>query len=213
MTFAATNHPARPKWPEKTANLGACSMTHLRSAILSVVLPVLAVGSAAAQHDHAPVAPMPAASPYAGLEHRPVKALSEQQIADLKAGRGMGLALPAELNGYPGPAHVLELADALRLSVEQRAQTKALFEAMKAEAIPIGERIISDETTLDHLFAERTVTQAALDAAVSRIASAQGDLRAAHLRYHLAMMEVLTLAQIAHYGELRGYEAGRQHRH
>ena len=48
--------------------------------------------------------------PYAGLQARPVKALSDQQIADLRAGRGMGLALAAELNGYPGPMHVLELA-------------------------------------------------------------------------------------------------------
>jgi hypothetical protein len=41
--------------------------------------------------------------PYAGLEARAIKALSEQQIADLEAGRGMGMALAAELNGYPGP--------------------------------------------------------------------------------------------------------------
>ncbi len=44
--------------------------------------------------------------PYAGLQARPVKALSDQQIADLKAGRGMGLALAAELNGYPGPGYM-----------------------------------------------------------------------------------------------------------
>jgi hypothetical protein len=43
-------------------------------------------------------------APYAGMQTRPVKALTEQQLADLKAGRGMGLALAAELNGYPGPA-------------------------------------------------------------------------------------------------------------
>jgi hypothetical protein len=49
--------------------------------------------------------------PYAGLEGRSIKALSEQQVADLRAGRGMVLALAAELNGYPGPMHVLELAD------------------------------------------------------------------------------------------------------
>jgi hypothetical protein len=76
--------------------------------------------------------------PYAGLEQRAVKALSEQQIADLRAGRGMGLALPAELNGYPGPSHVLENADALGLSAEQRERTKGLFEAMNAEAVPVG---------------------------------------------------------------------------
>jgi hypothetical protein len=85
--------------------------------------------------------------PYAGLEQRAVKALSEQQIADLKAGRGMGLALPAELNGYPGPSHVLENADALGLSAEQRDRTKNLFDTMKAEAVPVGEQLIEQETT------------------------------------------------------------------
>ena len=63
--------------------------------------------------------------PYAGLEARPIKALSEQQIADLRAGRGMGLALAAELNGYPGPMHALELADALDLSGQQRARMQS----------------------------------------------------------------------------------------
>jgi hypothetical protein len=62
------------------------------------------------------------ATPYAGFQQRTVKALSEQEIADLRAGRGMGLALAAELNGYPGPAHVLEKADALGLSSAQRAK-------------------------------------------------------------------------------------------
>ncbi len=76
-----------------------------------------------------------------------MKALSEQQIADLKAGRGMGLALPAELNGYPGPSHVLENADALGLSAEQRDRTKNLFDTMKAEAVPVGEQLIEQETT------------------------------------------------------------------
>jgi len=57
-----------------------------------------------------------AQTPYAGMQTRPIKALSEQQVADLGAGRGTGLALAAELNGYPGPSHVLELADKLDLS-------------------------------------------------------------------------------------------------
>jgi hypothetical protein len=50
-----------------------------------------------------------AQQPYAGLEARSTKALSEKQTADLRAGRGMGLALPAEPNDYPGPDHVLGL--------------------------------------------------------------------------------------------------------
>jgi len=195
-------------------------MRPLCLAILSLALPILAMAPSAAQncgcgnaHDHVPATTGMDASPYAGMERRAVKALSEQQTADLKAGRGMGLSLPAELNGYPGPAHVLELADALHLSDDQRAKTKTLFEAMKAEPIPVGERIISEETALDHLFARKSLTRAALDAAVSRIAALQGDLRAAHLRYHLVMTEVLTPEQIGHYAELRGYAAGGHHRH
>ena len=77
----------------------------------------------------------------------------------------MGLALPAELNGYPGPSHVLENADALGLSAEQRERTKGLFEAMKAEAVPVGERLIEQEAKLDRLFAERAITPANLNAA------------------------------------------------
>src|SRR6266480_2442730 len=87
--------------------------------------------------------------PYAGLEGRPIKALSEQQIADLRAGRGMGLALAAELNGYPGPMHALEMADVLDLSGQQREKMQELFAAMKAEAIPFGERLIAQEAELD----------------------------------------------------------------
>jgi hypothetical protein len=148
------------------------------------------------------------------MERRNIKALSEEQIDDLKAGRGMGLSLAAELNGYAGPAHVLELADALSLSGDQRGRTKALFEAMKAETIPIGERILTQETALDHLFSEKHATRAEIDSVVARIASAQGDLRAAHLRYHLAMTELLFPAQLAQYGKLRGYDTGvNQHRH
>src|SRR5438445_12498218 len=84
-----------------------------------------------------------AQSPYAGMQTRPIKALSEQQIADLKAARGMGLALAAELNGYPGPKHLLELADHLGLTDEQRAKIRQLFESMQSETIAIGDALIA----------------------------------------------------------------------
>jgi len=79
-----------------------------------------------------------AQSPYAGMQTRTIKALSDQQIADLKAGRGMGLAMAAELNGYPGPIHVLELSEQLALSADQKARVEALFKSMKVEAVPLG---------------------------------------------------------------------------
>src|SRR3954454_12926522 len=90
-----------------------------------------------------------AETPYAGMQTRSIKALSEQQVADLSAGRGMGLALAAELNGYPGPSHVLELADRLELSADQRTRIKALFDSMKAETLPLGSKLIDQEADLD----------------------------------------------------------------
>ena len=143
--------------------------------------------------------------PYAGLQGRSVKALSDQQIADLKAGRGMGLALAAELNGYPGPMHVLELASPLGLSDDQRAKVGGLFDAMKREAVPLGERLIAAETALDRLFADRTITASSLGEATRDIASLQGELRLAHLKYHLATLELLTPEQATRYSTLRGY--------
>src|SRR3954454_2079126 len=96
-----------------------------------------------------------AETPYAGMQTRSIKALSEQQVADLSAGRGMGLALAAELNGYPGPSHVLEFADKLELSADQRAKVQTFFDAMKAEAIPLGSNLMEQEAQLDGKFAAR----------------------------------------------------------
>jgi Spy/CpxP family protein refolding chaperone len=151
--------------------------------------------------------------PYAGLEGRSIKALSEQQIADLRAGRGMGLALAAELNGYPGPMHVLELADALDLSGRQRAKMQELFAAMKAEAIPLGEKLIAQEAELDKAFADKTIAAATLAASTEAIGVTHSALRQAHLKYHLFTIEVLTPAQIQLYAELRGYKRGAQQPH
>jgi Spy/CpxP family protein refolding chaperone len=139
------------------------------------------------------------------MQARPLKALSEQQIADLKAGRGMGLALAAELNGYPGPSHLLELADRLELTADQRAAVKGMFEAMKAEAIPLGESLIAEETTLDRLFADRTVTPENLRAATAAIGETQARLRDTHLKYHLSTVALLQPQQLNRYAELRGY--------
>jgi Spy/CpxP family protein refolding chaperone len=154
-----------------------------------------------------------AASPYSGLQHRPVKALSDQQIADLRAGRGMGLALPAELNGYPGPVHVLELGDRLGLTEDQRTRMQELHAAMRAETVPLGERLISQEAELDRQFAQKLATSESLGAATAAIGATQGALRLAHLRYHLSTLDVLTPEQVRRYGELRGYGGVHGHGH
>jgi hypothetical protein len=108
------------------------------------------------------------AQPYSGMQSRPIKALSDQQVADLKAGRGMGLALAAELNGYPGPSHLVELSDQLALTAEQLSSLKGMLDAMKAETIPIGNNLVAEEQELDRLFAENVISEQQLKAADHR---------------------------------------------
>ncbi len=159
------------------------------------------------------------AASYSGQQTREIKALSAEEVADLEAGRGMGLAKAAELNHYPGPAHVLELKDKLGLSPEQIAVVEASFQRMSAAAKPLGAELIARERGLDRLFASGAITPAALHRETSAIADMQGRLRAVHLAAHLEMREVLTPEQIALYDSLRGYGAPApsgtpaQHRH
>lgn len=146
-------------------------------------------------------------SPYAGQETRGIKALSAKEQADLLAGKGMGLAKAAELNGYPGPAHVLEMAKELSLSSEQRAKTEALFQVMETRAKALGRQIVDAEAGLEALFAGKQVTAALLDEHLARIGALQAQLRGAHLATHLEQVRILTPGQVAHYGVLRGYAA------
>jgi Spy/CpxP family protein refolding chaperone len=180
---------------------------------LWILATALSADRAAGQQpaQHAPSAQ--SQQPYAGLQARSIKALSEQQIADLKAGRGMGLALAAELNGYPGPMHVLELADSLGLSADQRTRVRDLFAAMKAEAVPLGERLIAQEAELDKQFADKTMTPARLEVSTDAIGATTAALRRAHLKYHLSTLDVLTAEQTQRYVELRGYKAPMHHPH
>jgi len=174
-----------------------------RSWSWKAVLAALAFAAAAEQA----IAQMPPAQPYAGLQTRQIKALSREQMADLAAGRGMGLALAAELNGYPGPRHVLDLADQLGLTDEQRPRIQQLFDAMKSEAVPIGQELLAAERDLDRAFAERTITPERLQAATAAVGEIQGKLRDTHLKYHLATAALLGPDQIRRYSELRGYTA------
>lgn len=156
-------------------------------------------------------APPPAASPYAGQQQQEISSLSPAEVADLRAGRGMGLARPAELNGYPGPLHVLELAAALELSAEQRARTEALYARMQAAAREAGARWIEAERDLDALFRTRQVTPESLRAALDRVGAQQARVRDVHLQAHLEQTALLTPAQIERYVQLRGYAGGHRH--
>ena len=149
----------------------------------------------------------PPVSPYAGGDSRAIKALSPEEIQDLLAGRGMGKAKAAELNRYPGPRHVLELADQLGLSAEQRAETERIFEAMQAEASRLGAEIVARERELDGRFAAGTMTAPELERLLDELGTLESRLRMVHLRAHLAQRDLLTPAQRRQYEVLRGYDA------
>jgi hypothetical protein len=117
----------------------------------------------------------------------------------------MGSALAAELNGYPGPAHLLELADKLDLSADQRSKLQELFASMKQEALPIGAKLLEQEAELDREFVSHTITPESLKSSTAAIAATHGILRETHLKYHLSTAALVTQSQMQRYSDLRGY--------
>lgn len=169
------------------------------------VLVVLALSAVAAV---AVAAESARRSPYAGQQAREIKSLSPEDIDELRNGRGWGLAKAAELNGMPGPAHLLELREAIALTPSQVEKIETLYRAMKAKATELGVRLVALERGLNDSFARRTVTQASLERQLGEIADVRKALRLTHLETHLRTPELLTRHQIATYNRLRGYTAG-----
>lgn len=161
----------------------------------------LLAGAAQAQHQghggHA--------TPYAGLQQREIKALAPEDVRALLEGQGMRLALAAELNGYPGPLHVLEHGAALQLTPGQRQATEALMAAHREEARALGARTVEAERELDAAFARGAISEPQLSGLTARIGELQAQLRASHLRTHLRQAALLTPQQVAQYQHLRGY--------
>lgn len=144
-------------------------------------------------------------SPYAGQQARDIKAMSPEDVDGLLQAKGMGLAKAAELNGYPGPPHVLDLATDLGLSAEQVAAMKDILARMTAAAKPLGAAIIERERDLDRRFAEHRIDRASLAEVTAGIAQLQGELRAVHLTAHLETRAALSEDQVGRYNARRGY--------
>ena len=145
-----------------------------------------------------------------------IKTLAPDEQAALAEGGGAGMAKPAELNGYPGPKHVLELADQLVLTAEQRRRAEALFQSMQGRAAALGGQVLAKEAELDRAFAGRRAEPEAVAALVREIAALRGELRLVHLRAHFEMADLLDARQDEAYARLRGHGAaghggGRKH--
>lgn len=157
------------------------------------------------------------ASSYGAMAGRDIKALSPADVQALQEGQGMGLALAAELNHHPGPKHVLELAETLKLSTEQMAAVKRVHKGMNSSAVLLGKEIIELERALDEAFAAAAIDEARLQELTAAIAERQGRLRYVHLAAHLTTRAALLPGQIKAYDAARGYHSGgatsHQHHH
>ncbi|KAB7726465.1 hypothetical protein F5984_24405 [Rudanella paleaurantiibacter] len=144
-------------------------------------------------------------SPYQAEAGRTIKTLSEADISGYLNGRGMGLAKAAELNGYPGPMHVLELEKELALTATQKAQMQMAYNVMHERAVVLGKQIVEQETALNRLFSANEATPEAVQTTVEKLAQLQGQLRLTHLDAHLKAKQILAVEQVNQYNRLRGY--------
>ena len=167
--------------------------------LLVIALLFLAINAQADESSHSHT------SPYAGEEARTIKSLSSEDIAELKRGGGWGLAKAAELNGVPGPAHLLEMQKEISLTDAQIAAIKTLHKQMKVQAIDQGLNLIALEQGLEAHFQNRTITDSILRASLKNISDARRNLRYIHLATHLKTPDILSEKQIQKYNALRGY--------
>ncbi|NKN00853.1 Spy/CpxP family protein refolding chaperone [Rhizobium leguminosarum] len=168
---------------------------------ISTIVVVLLSNAAFAtdQHQHHTM------SPYTEETGRQIKSLSEADIGELMRGGGWGFAKPAELNGYPGPSHLLSMKDEIGLTKEQVGRVQSIFEDMQRRAIQEGQRFVAAERELDAAFKNKTVTERRLRALIDNAENSRSRLRLVHLAGHLEVTAILTPEQIAKYNELRGY--------
>jgi Spy/CpxP family protein refolding chaperone len=152
-----------------------------------------------------------AAQPYAGQQARLVASLSDEEVQGFLDGRGMGLARSAELNGHPGPMHVLELAEELKLTAGQRGAVKTAFDRMKAKAKALGAAYVAAERAVDQAFTSGTADAGQVAARVAEANRLLGEVRLAHLAAHIEITPLLTPEQRARYAKLRGYTTHTGH--
>lgn len=163
-----------------------------------------------AQHDvhagHQQANPQAPPNPYAGTS----AGLSDAQRAQYLNGEGMGFAKPAEMNHYPGPRHVLQNAERIKLTSAQLAATQKLFAGVQQKAKELGKQIVDREDELVRIFSSQTANQTRVEELTAEIGKLQGELRAAHLTAHLQERSLLSPEQVRVYDEARDYIPGEK---
>ena len=151
-----------------------------------------------AQHVHE-------SSSYAHSRGAEVTSLTDEEVRALRQGEGMGLARAAELNHFPGPRHLLDLASDLELSDAQVSRVQAIHDRMKSKAVAKGEDIIMAEKHLAELFASGDPSARKMAQVTEHLGAMRGQLQAIHLLAHIEAARELSAGQIREYDKLRGY--------
>lgn len=146
-------------------------------------------------------------SKYQGEELRKIKTLSKDDISELQKGSGWGFAKAAELNGYPGPLHILQMESEISLTPTQKNKIQALYQDMNAKAVVLGKELVDLEGAINTAFAEKKIDKDSLEKHVTAIEAIRSSLRILHLSAHLETPSILTEEQITLYNRLRGYSS------
>lgn len=124
----------------------------------------------------------------------------------LEKSEGAGMAFYADINGYPGPKHVLEMQEALKLTDDQFKDISAIIDEMRENARAMGVLIIAKEQELESSFRQGKASESHTKQLATEIGSLRGALRSVHLTAHIQARSVLTKEQIATYMALRHKE-------
>jgi Spy/CpxP family protein refolding chaperone len=125
-------------------------------------------------------------------DHRAVDQWLKEYDQVVGEGRGFGLAFAADQHGYPGPMHVLELKERLRLTGDQERAMYRLMDAMFAESRPAAARLLATERRLHALFAAGVANEATVRAAVTDVERTRTEVRLIHLLAHLMTRDLLS---------------------
>lgn len=170
-----------------------------RTSLITLGAVVLTMGLGGAEAQHA----MPPAVPGGPSAHMLAQACATAFETNIATGRGFGMAFVADHNGYPGPLHILELKDRLKLTAEQEAKAQAMMAATLAESRPKSARLLDAEAKLAQLFASGQADEASVRAAVAEVEKTRTEVRLVHLMTHLKALDLLTEEQRRLYSEAR----------
>lgn len=133
-----------------------------------------------------------------------IRSLPGRDIVALAGGEGGGLAKIADLNGYPGPRHVLDMDAHLNLTTRQREQLRQVMSTMEADAKEVATRYLSALAQLEEDTRQGSLSGDQFLKRYRAVEALRTELGAVHLITHFKTKDLLTPAQVATYYKPQG---------